>query len=304
MTTIFGLARFCGPDDFWVRAATETSQQITDRDSEGSTVLHHAIDACNFELAKSLVESGHIPLSVPNRYGRTELYYAYKCGNDMMIMLLRNHGVGLSCLMQVAIQDRDRDVCERLLEDGADINGSDLDGLTPLAYACIDQNIDAIAWLIDHGAIPDLLVSGKKDYEDRYGRSLLHYAICCIPDPFEPGSSCSSTRLCNSVKFIKKLIECETKCCAKDSRGFEPIHYAVQKGVIAVCNMLIEKGASLKTKSYNGVGVLDICHPSMVDYIKSHVSIEESTDDPENTFTEKGFKKMMRRFNPIPKSAS
>ncbi|KAJ8983839.1 hypothetical protein NQ317_016444 [Molorchus minor] len=40
----------------------------------------------------------------------------------------------------------------KLLENGADINTCNVDGLTALHQACIDDNLDMVEFLVEHGA--------------------------------------------------------------------------------------------------------------------------------------------------------
>ncbi|XP_047523671.1 protein phosphatase 1 regulatory subunit 12A-like isoform X11 [Pieris napi] len=46
----------------------------------------------------------------------------------------------------------DKDEVQRLLKLGADINTSNVDGLTALHQACIDDNFDMVQFLVEHGA--------------------------------------------------------------------------------------------------------------------------------------------------------
>ncbi|GAB0090302.1 protein phosphatase 1 regulatory subunit 12A [Sergentomyia squamirostris] len=57
------------------------------------------------------------------------------------------------CVFLAACMSGDKDEVLRLLEEeGADINTCNVDGLTALHQACIDDNLDMVEFLVEHGA--------------------------------------------------------------------------------------------------------------------------------------------------------
>ncbi|XP_044270884.1 protein phosphatase 1 regulatory subunit 12A isoform X6 [Tribolium madens] len=56
------------------------------------------------------------------------------------------------CVFLAACAAGDKDEVLRLLENGADINTANVDGLTALHQACIDDNSEMVEFLVDHGA--------------------------------------------------------------------------------------------------------------------------------------------------------
>nr|CAI5849981.1 unnamed protein product [Callosobruchus analis] len=56
------------------------------------------------------------------------------------------------CVFLAACAAGDKDEVVRLLQKGADINTANVDGLTALHQACIDDNLDMVEFLVEHGA--------------------------------------------------------------------------------------------------------------------------------------------------------
>ncbi|XP_015833003.1 protein phosphatase 1 regulatory subunit 12B isoform X2 [Tribolium castaneum] len=56
------------------------------------------------------------------------------------------------CVFLAACAAGDKDEVLRLLENGADINTANVDGLTALHQACIDDNSEMVEFLVEHGA--------------------------------------------------------------------------------------------------------------------------------------------------------
>lgn len=80
--------------------------------------------------------------------------------------LARGHGVhGLPALYFPAIGGQ-REVAERLLAGGADVNDA-VKAAAPIHGAVMGRSAEMVAWLLDHGADPAL-----RDYEGRTAREL------------------------------------------------------------------------------------------------------------------------------------
>ncbi|GLV33823.1 Myosin binding subunit [Carabus blaptoides fortunei] len=56
------------------------------------------------------------------------------------------------CVFLAACAAGDKEEVLRLLQKGADINTANVDGLTALHQACIDDNLDMVEFLVEHGA--------------------------------------------------------------------------------------------------------------------------------------------------------
>ena len=138
------------------------------REHCGGTPLHAARG--NVEAARLLIEFGTDVNAVDGENQRlTSLHCRAEHGDVQMVDLLLDHGANVhagSCMstplhcavggFQHAPPQRWREVAERLLQAGADINaGSPETGdpnWTPLHHAAWRNHIAAVSWLVEHGA--------------------------------------------------------------------------------------------------------------------------------------------------------
>ncbi|XP_055954452.1 protein phosphatase 1 regulatory subunit 12A isoform X11 [Patella vulgata] len=75
------------------------------------------------------------------------------------------------CIFLAACSSSDTEEVKKLLDRGADINTSNIDGLTALHQACIDDNQDMVEFLVDNGAEVDVC--------DNEGWTPLHATASC-----------------------------------------------------------------------------------------------------------------------------
>ncbi|KAL9903623.1 uncharacterized protein ACN427_004627 isoform 2-T7 [Glossina fuscipes fuscipes] len=75
------------------------------------------------------------------------------------------------CIFLAACLSGDKDEVLKMLEQGADINTSNVDGLTALHQACIDDNLEMVEFLVEHGA--DI------NRQDNEGWTPLHATASC-----------------------------------------------------------------------------------------------------------------------------
>ncbi|TMW67635.1 hypothetical protein Poli38472_011255 [Pythium oligandrum] len=142
-------------------------------------------------------------------------------------------------------------------------NARDDDGYTPLIYAISNSNIDAVQCLLEHGASPDI-----KDY---FGRAPLHFAVSVG----DAGSS-AAVELLTTYDADVNVKDTDGDaalhmCCDRDSRlectvlllrhgafigsnalGNHPTHIAARYGAVDTLKILIEYGADMNIKNYEG----------------------------------------------------
>ncbi|XP_032241225.2 protein phosphatase 1 regulatory subunit 12A isoform X4 [Nematostella vectensis] len=103
-----------------------------------------------------------------------------------------------------AVSSGDVDEVKKLLAKGADINYQNVDGLTALHQACIDENFDLVKVLVDKGA--------SMDVRDNEGWTSLHAAASC-----------------GSVEIAKYLIENGADVAAVNNEGELPLDLAEEE---------------------------------------------------------------------------
>ncbi|XP_045490026.1 protein phosphatase 1 regulatory subunit 12A isoform X12 [Pieris rapae] len=168
----------------------------------------------------------------------------------------------------------DKEEVQRLIKQGADINTSNVDGLTALHQACIDDNFDMVQFLVEHGA--------DVNRGDNEGWTPLHATASCgfasiARHLLENGADVAAVNYDGELaidiadsgemeKLLKtaideKGVDCEKSRSAeviklrKDSKnwaangysdvrdpktGGTPLHVAAAKGYIDVAKTLLE----------------------------------------------------------------
>ena len=126
------------------------------------------------------------------------------------------------------------EVCSCLIERGADVNGcynnkSPQNGRTPLMIASRYGQLDAMTFLIKHGA--------NVNVQDKEGETALHYAVD------------GSDVLC---EVLSCLIENGANFDAVSNGGCTPLMKAIHNQLIHVVTFLIEHGANIDLQDKNG----------------------------------------------------
>lgn len=128
-----------------------TAEMLSNSDDQNAFyLLHYAVDDGLIDMAKLLIEKGHIPLNTLDQSGWSALHLA--AGHDYVEMVTL------------------------LIEKGADINIKDSEGNTPLAWAREMNAYGALNELRKYGAIADKEWHGNrpemKTYEERAEEAL------------------------------------------------------------------------------------------------------------------------------------
>ncbi|XP_040184328.1 protein phosphatase 1 regulatory subunit 12B-like isoform X3 [Rana temporaria] len=181
----------------------------------------------------------------------------------------------------------DREEVRELLAAGAPINGTNVDGLTALHQACIDENIEMVQFLVENGA--------SVNQQDNEGWTPLHAAASCgfVPIAQYLISKGASVSIANSEgelpldvaheSAMEKLLKSEVKkqgvdldaakkeeeeLMLRDARrwlnngkienirhpttGATPLHVAAAKGYIEVIRLLIQLGSDVDSRDFDG----------------------------------------------------
>ena len=193
-----------------LRYLVENGADINACSDDHCTPLMIAIKMGHLNVATYLVERG-AKVDIKDDRGCTALHHA---------MYYHHH-------------DR-LEVCSCLIECGADVNGcynkkSPQNGRTPLMIASRYGQLDAMTFLIKHGANVNL--------QDKEGETALHYAV--------DGSDVS-------CEVLSCLIENGANFDAFSNRGCTPLMKAIHNQLIHVVTYLIEHGASIDLQDKNG----------------------------------------------------
>lgn len=180
--------------------------KITD-ESTGRTVLIDAIVEGDREKIAKLLEAGANP-NKATKDGKSPLHYAARLG----------HG----------------DICDLILDAGAQLNPRDKELKTPLFDALASPNpAKMVQFLLDAGLSADI--------EDSRGRAPLHEAA-------ETGS----------IETIKALAAKTGNPARPDSRGVQALHLAAEKNTVGAVQALLFERVGVFSSTHDGDTALHI----------------------------------------------
>lgn len=136
-------------------------------------------------------------------------------------------------MLHIAVINSDKEGIALLLQNGALVNATDGNGLTPLHYLAgayapeQERDPDIVSILVDNGA--------DVNATDNKGRTPLHHAI-------EKGFE----------SIVKFLIDRKADVGASDEYGLTPLHIATSAGQVDMVKLLIAQGARLDFRDNAG----------------------------------------------------
>ncbi|CAG0890095.1 unnamed protein product [Darwinula stevensoni] len=191
------------------------------------------------------------------------------------------------CVFLAACAAGDKPEVKRLLDKGADIDTANVDGLTALHQACIDDNLDMVEFLVDHGA--------DVNRGDNEGWTPLHATASCgfisiARFLIERGANVAAVNNDGDLpidiaesddmehllqeEIDKQGIDCELarneeeRIMLDDAKqwlnigindevphpktGATSLHVAAAKGYIKVMNVLLQAGVDINAPDYEG----------------------------------------------------
>ncbi|XP_071445753.1 protein phosphatase 1 regulatory subunit 12A [Hetaerina americana] len=194
------------------------------------------------------------------------------------------------CVFLAACGAGDKEEVERLLQKGADIDTTNVDGLTALHQACIDDNLEMVEFLVEHGA--------DVNRGDNEGWTPLHATASCgfisiakflienganvasvnndghLPldiaesdemeemlneQVFAKGIDCEEARneeerlmMLHAMEWLNNGGEEARQEAPHPKTGATALHVAAAKGYIKVMRLLIQAGCDVDAQDFDG----------------------------------------------------
>jgi len=126
-----------------------------------------------------------------------------------------------------AAESGDVGLAAKLLKEGADPNGGDVFGRTPLHLAAEGGHLEVVELLLQHGADPS--------FQDEDGNAALHLA---------------ALRGWRDVAYV--LLRHGADPNARNAKGKTPLHLAAEGGYLEVVELLLQHGADPNAQDNNG----------------------------------------------------
>ena len=146
-------------------------------DVHGDTCLHDGVKGdCYKELIQALIDSGAV-VNATNNSDRTALMMACFKGDIDAVNVLLNAGTdpnitdeyGETCIHDAVRGDACKEVLQTLIDNGANVNITNMDGETALLLACYERKVKLLDLLVSAGADPMIA--------DDNGDTCLHHAV-------------------------------------------------------------------------------------------------------------------------------
>jgi len=239
-------------------------------DIDGRTLLHWAVVDNQAKAVQTLVSELGADMEARDPSGFTPLRLALRERSWDAARVLVDLGAkvrnkpftsGLGFLTTAVKYAAPRDLLQKLVDRGAEIEAKDVRGWTPLFYATARGNNDALAALLDLGADPTVT--------DKMGHSALDVAIRRHRRPIietlirREDIECSQRGIDRAMgmavtkgwwSLMDDIIGRGADVASKihGARGWTPLMYAALRGQLEVASKLVEHGADVLAKNRRG----------------------------------------------------
>jgi len=203
---------------------------INATDTLGNSILNKLLYKNEVEIILSLLSNDNLLLNEPNCLGETPLIIAVKYYPTM-----DKHD-----------SEENKQIIQKLIDKGSDINYTDHSGKSALFYAVDNDLLDIVKLLIKNGADVNMKLEKRKQM------SLLMYTI----EKYQSNYSNPNDK--NIPDMTKYLIDNNALINDRDIEGNTPLIYALKNGDGRLANYLINGGADIRNVNEKGESVLDI----------------------------------------------
>ena len=226
---------------------------INSRNNDGRTPLWFAAANGHSDVLRALVLVGAymydmdfenvLPVDIASYNGHIDIaQFLTSCNGPVMALrcsnIHRHSAVDVDCRRNTAMHlTAYLQAVISLLENGADVEAENIDGLRPIHCAVRTGRVKLVELLINHGA--------NFDAADVFGNRPLHEAVC------------------NSLSVVQLLVQRGANLNVQDINGKTPLHVAVERQQSDVIMFLLSQDAD--------VGLTDIWRNTPLHYLTSEL---------------------------------
>lgn len=241
-------AIFTGQTDI-IRNLLNSGFDINHQFKNHNTLLHEAIYKKKPQIVSMLLDKNANP-NIQDKKGRTPIHVAIFTWQEEITEMLAIHGAkydlpddeGKIPLIEAAKWEKNQNILEKFLKQGANIEGTDKRGYTMLHMAVLFRALKNIEFLLQNGA--------NIEARDSIGGTPIRTATGMGPYGGE--------------KIAILLIKAGADVNTQDDFGWTPLHGVVFNGHPNMAKMLLQNGADPSIKSTRKRGALTISIPKQV----------------------------------------
>ncbi|KAK0766434.1 hypothetical protein N5P37_000158 [Trichoderma harzianum] len=257
--------------------ASVSGLDLEDRDEEGMTKLHRAVQAGDGDLVESLINEGANLVSRDNS-GRTALHYASMGQSQMDIgipsLLLKAGGKAIVNLGDESGQTALHYAAERnlvdnvrtLIHQGADMQITDKYGFSPFLWAVVTRQERAVAHMVQEGAdVNSTTADGKSAVAWAASLGYTSVTYLLVQDGASMHASLSRDSLgvpleeaaaVGDFHAVDFFLHLGADPNYRDRDGWSAIHWAAEEGYPLVVGSLLGQGANVNAVSSYGTSPL------------------------------------------------
>ncbi|KAL7912680.1 ankyrin repeat-containing domain protein [Trichoderma velutinum] len=237
----------------------ESDADLNAKDDDGRTLLSHAAELGRCNVIQLLIETGKVDLNeTDGETGMTPLHWAVVGGHLSVVELLVNAGAQLETkekeyqmtALGLAIQHKQKDVFDFLLQRDASIHVSDRDGTTALYKAAVLGEWAIVQQLVERGVDINVRISD--------GKTALFPIV-------QHGN----------FDAVKLLVEKGADVNAREKKGLVPLHCV---GNVDIIRLLVERGADVHATCNGFTPLFSAAIGGKIDVVRLLVQLDLGAD--------------------------
>ena len=294
-----------------VKSLIENNLKLVNlKNKEGNTLLHTASKSGQKEITEFLIKKG-ADINADGAFSFSPLHTAvFSRQKDTAILLIKKGAdvnkldrFGRPPLIYVPWVCDDDELARSLIEMGADVNFTSVEGASPLNIAVESNRKRLISLFIEKGAklptdkekIASFMASASGFGNDELFRKMMKIGGDPKMQTRDEGTFLHKAASGGSLEMLNLLLENRLPVDKRDKYGFTPMHLAASKGHMDIVKRLIEKGADPDIRDFTGKSsynfALENNHADVAEYLVS-VGVDRSSQKyPELTGDYLGQKK-------------